>query len=108
MAIGLTRRRIERVTRRILRRLKHEGNLDPRQLEAIAFVVRHSAAHEALEDDVRGLAAFHADEIAANATGDDPDDDDPHEFPLLRWLWEHREVILVFVMKIVGLFGGKV
>jgi hypothetical protein len=49
--------------------------------------------------------AIEATTIAGAVTADS--DDPLADFPLLSWLWENREEILAFVLKIFGLFVAK-
>jgi hypothetical protein len=94
--------------------MQREGKLTPAKARAVRFVLASRDATDMLEDDIRGMLAYHADEIETDVS-DDPgaavigasgDDSDLAEFPLLRWLWENRETILAFILKIVGLFRG--
>lgn len=65
---------------------------------AIDFVEANPAAHDALLDDIAGLSRFRRQRILF-------DELPPKERPLLRWLWEHREEILAFILKVAGMFG---
>jgi hypothetical protein len=69
------------------------------------------AAIKAVQADDKGMTALDAD-VDGLALGDPagvPDvqapDGTPKERPFLNWLWEHRQEILAFVIKIAGMFG---
>jgi hypothetical protein len=95
----LRKARLNRIANRMLNRLQREGKLDPKRKEAVAFILKNGKARDDFEDDLRGYLMANADEVGV----EDEEADDP-EFPLLRFLWDHRDEILAFILKIVGLF----
>lgn len=82
------------VLRRMLNKLLADGELTPAQVAAVRQIKWRPRLFAALSDRTE---EFVDDEgINATAIGDGK---------FLEWLWENREAILGFILKIVDLFS---
>jgi len=86
--------------KRTLNRLYRQSN-DQHVLAAIDGILDNSKAQTALHADIDGLAQHYAAQGDPAVTQPGP----PKERPFLKWLWDHREEILAFILKIAGMFG---
>ena len=81
--------------RRALRRMLNDADFAPHH-EAIRATARNLDQLTELQTRIEQHARSFGDE-----GGPGP------ERPLLRWLWDHRQEILQFILQIVELFRGK-
>lgn len=82
------------ILRRMLIKLAAEGKLSAKKLDAVNEVLRHPRRMAALQQAVSAKAES---DLGVTKLGDGE---------LMKWLWEHREDILAFILKIVELFKG--
>ncbi|MEM3040410.1 MAG: hypothetical protein QXG97_00100 [Nitrososphaerota archaeon] len=90
----------ERALKRALMRMYRSKDF-ARHKKDILAVHNTPRMFQALAIDVDALAKKSAVYDMANAL------DPSSERPLLKWLWEHREEILEFILRIVALFSGS-
>ena len=77
------------VYRQFLNKLVDEGNLTADQLQAVRAVRLRPRMFDEFRSGVEEYAAEKADEVTTAADG-----------KFLLWLWEHREEILAFILKV--------
>lgn len=85
--------------KRTLAVLKTDGDLTAEQTAAVLTIEGSEAGLDSLEKNVRELARKSADEVRAI---EDRNESVGADHPFMRWLWEHRQQIIEFVLLIVA------
>lgn len=100
-------RRRKNLVEGTLRRMLEDGRLSAADRNKVLAILSHTKGMRDLCQEIDGLADRSASRELILAV-DGIEEPKKREFPLLKWLWEHREEILGFIIKIVKLLIGAI